>query len=83
MYKRQELGGYIENSSISGNSYYHQSTRYASYTIRIPSEQLDQFVDIVSELGNVTPVSYTHLDVYKRQKQNILTSCRSPISTMP
>ena len=25
--KTTELGGYIENSSISGNSYYHQSTR--------------------------------------------------------
>ncbi len=61
--KTTELGGYIENSSISGNSYYHQSTRYASYTIRIPSEQLDQFVDIVSELGNVTQKNESVEDV--------------------
>ncbi len=27
--KTTELGGYIENSSISGNSYYYKSTRYA------------------------------------------------------
>ena len=73
--KTTELGGYIENSSISGNSYYHQSTRYASYTIRIPSEQLDQFVDIVSELGNVTQknesvedVTLQYVDVESRKK---------------
>lgn len=73
--KTTELGGYIENSSISGNSYYYQSTRYASYTIRIPSEQLDQFVDIVSELGNVTQknesvedVTLQYVDVESRKK---------------
>ena len=73
--KTTELGGYIENSSISGNSYYYQSTRYASYTIRIPSDQLDQFVNIVSELGNVTQknesvedVTLQYVDVESRKK---------------
>ena len=73
--KTTELGGYIENSSISGNSYYYQSTRYASYTIRIPSDQLDQFVDIVGELGNVTQknesvedVTLQYVDVESRKK---------------
>ena len=33
--KTAELGGYIENSSVSGHSYYYNNTRYASYTIRI------------------------------------------------
>ena len=28
--KTTELGGYIENSSVSGNSYYYQNTRYAA-----------------------------------------------------
>ena len=73
--KTTELGGYIENSSISGNSYYYQSTRYASYTIRIPSDQLDQFVGIVGELGNVTQknesvedVTLQYVDVESRKK---------------
>ena len=73
--KTTELGGYIENSSISGNSYYYKSTRYASYTIRIPSDQLDQFVDIVGELGNVTQknesvedVTLQNVDVESRKK---------------
>ena len=43
--KTAELGGYIENSSVSGHSYYYNNTRYASYTIRIPTAELNQFVD--------------------------------------
>ena len=73
--KTTELGGYIENSSVSGNSYYYQSTRYASYTIRIPSAKLDQFVDVVKELGNVThknesveDVTLRYVDVESRKK---------------
>ena len=73
--KTTELGGYIESSSVSGNSYYYQSTRYASYTIRIPSEQLDQFVTVVSDLGNVTQknesvddVTLQYVDVESRKK---------------
>lgn len=53
--KVEELGGYIENSDISGSSYYSvQGNRYAWMTLRIPAEKLDGFVTIVSELGNVT-----------------------------
>ncbi len=73
--KTTELGGYIESSSVSGNSYYYQSTRYASYTIRIPSDQLDQFVTVVSDLGNVTQknesvddVTLQYVDVESRKK---------------
>ena len=73
--KATELGGYIENSSVSGNSYYYQSTRYASYTIRIPSDKLDQFVEVVSDLGNVTQknesvedVTLQYVDVESRKK---------------
>lgn len=73
--KTTELGGYIENSSVSGNSYYYQNTRYASYTIRIPSDQLDQFVTVVSGLGNVTQknesvedVTLQYVDVESRKK---------------
>lgn len=51
----EEMGGYIENSEISGNSYYSQNgNRYAWLTLRIPADRLDGFVTIVEELGNVT-----------------------------
>jgi len=58
-----ELGGYVENSSISGNSYSYTTTRYASYTIRIPADKLNEFVDIVGELGNVTQENESVEDV--------------------
>ena len=52
--KVTELGGYTENSNISGNSYYGRGNRYAWLRLRIPVEKLDSFVTTVSELGNVT-----------------------------
>ena len=61
--KTTELGGYVENSSISGNSYSYTTTRYASYTIRIPADKLNEFVDIVGELGNVTQENESVEDV--------------------
>lgn len=48
------LGGYIENSSLSGNSYSYSSDRDASFTCRIPSQKLYEFVNEVGDLGNVT-----------------------------
>ncbi len=61
--KTTELGGYVENSSVSGNSYSYTTTRYASYTIRIPADKLNEFVDIVGELGNVTQENESVEDV--------------------
>ena len=54
--RTQELGGYIENSYIQGRSSVGNSSgrRYASYTIRIPADQLDRFVSQVGEEANVT-----------------------------
>lgn len=56
LYKRvNEVGGYMEDSSISGNSYYYRDdSRYANLTIRIPGSALDEFVNQVAEISNVT-----------------------------
>lgn len=64
--KTTELGGYIETSSVNGNSYSHHSTRYASYVIRIPADKLNEFVEVVSELGNVTQKNESVEDVTLR-----------------
>lgn len=48
------LGGYVENSSTNGNSYYSNGGRYANYTIRIPADKLDELIGNVTELANVT-----------------------------
>lgn len=64
--KTTELGGYIETSSVNGNSYSHHLTRYASYVIRIPANKLNEFVEVVSELGNVTQKNESVEDVTLR-----------------
>lgn len=50
----EALGGYIENSEISGNSYNSESNRYATIITRIPSDSLGDFINQVEELSNVT-----------------------------
>ncbi len=48
------VGGYLESSSVSGNSYNYSSNRNANFVCRIPSDKLDSFVGTVDGLGNVT-----------------------------
>lgn len=58
-----EKGGYIENSNISGNSYNYTSNRFASFTCRIPSKNVDTFIDTVNGLGNITNKTENETDV--------------------
>lgn len=71
----QEIGGYIENSSISGSSYYYEGTRNAFFAVRVPSDRLDEFVEVVGSLGNVTQknesvedVTLQYVDAESRKK---------------
>lgn len=63
--KVTELGGYIESlDAYNGSSYYnYRSTRNANMTIRIPKDCLDEFLNTVSDLGNVTSRSENVQDV--------------------
>lgn len=63
--KVAELGGYVENRSVrSGSSYAsYQQSRYATLTIRIPAERLDEFIKHVNGVSNVTSTSETSEDV--------------------
>ena len=58
-------GGYIESSSTNGKSYNNYGTyrRYASYTIRIPAENLDAFLGQVGGVLNVTSNNASQNDV--------------------
>jgi len=54
-----QLGGYVESSSVSGNSYDagDYSIRSASFTLRIPSARLDAYLDSLGgdpQLFNIT-----------------------------
>lgn len=64
--KAAELGGYVENSDISGNSLSHDNRpieRYATFTFRIPVDKMDGFVSVVEETGNITSRSESAEDV--------------------
>lgn len=62
--KVQELGGYIEQSSLDGGSkYYSHYNRYSNMTVRIPSDKLDGFVENVKESANVTYISESTEDI--------------------
>ena len=62
--KVQELGGYIEHSSLDGGSkYYSHYNRYSNMTVRIPSDKLDLFVENVKESANVTYISESTEDI--------------------
>lgn len=61
--KVDSLGGYIENSNISGNSYGSTTRRDAYLVARIPSKNLDSFVTLISEKSNVTNKSENAEDV--------------------
>ena len=58
-------GGYIESSSTNGKSYNNYGTYrlYASYTIRIPAENLDAFLGQVGGVLNVTSNNASQNDV--------------------
>ncbi|MBQ5954188.1 MAG: DUF4349 domain-containing protein [Lachnospiraceae bacterium] len=69
------LGGYIENSSISGNSYQRSSARTATYVLRIPVSSLGDFNEKIDEIGNVTSrtekvsdITLTYTDTESRLK---------------
>lgn len=70
----KELKGYIENSNIRGNARYDESRR-SSMTIRIPSSELDNFVNEVAEISNITrksesveDITLNYVDVESRKK---------------
>lgn len=73
--KTEALGGYVESSSVSGNSYYYSNSRYADLTLRIPKAKTDEFLEqlgdmanIVSRSENVEDITLTYVDVESHVK---------------
>lgn len=56
-----ELSGYVEQREVYNGSNYTGNRRYrhANLTIRIPADQLDSFVDRISEVSNITSTNET------------------------
>lgn len=63
--KAEELGGYIANSSVSGNrlSSADGGSQSARYTVRIPAASLDAYIAALSEACNVYSSSLTTEDI--------------------
>lgn len=57
------LGGFVQSSSIRGNSYNSSTNRNAHITARIPAENLEQFKTDVSGLANVVNYNESLRDV--------------------
>lgn len=62
--KSKELSGYVLTSRVSNN--------YASYTIKVPTSKLDEFLNYIDGLGNTANKSITTDDV--TSKYNMITS---------
>lgn len=60
--KTESAGGYVENSDIGG-SYGTDQTRYAYLVLRIPAEQLDDFVNGLKDTSNVRSFGESTEDV--------------------
>lgn len=63
------LGGYVEESEVTGSSLYAgggRSYRYADLKVRIPSDHLDGFVTAVEGQSNVTNKSESAEDITLR-----------------
>ena len=60
-----ELGGYVESSNIYNGSRYSsgQIVRTANYTIRIPADKLNGFIETVETASNITSKSSNVEDV--------------------
>ena len=60
----QEMGGYFENSSVYAATY-SGATRSADYTVRVPAEQFEAFLDALagSDQCSVTRISKSAEDV--------------------
>lgn len=52
--KTQTLKGYVESSYVYNGSQYYENNRNANLTLRVPAENLDNFLSIMAESSNVT-----------------------------
>lgn len=60
----ESFGGYVQDSYVQGRDMYNErGTRDANFTIRIPSEKLDAFVNSIGGTFHVTSKSQNSQDV--------------------
>ena len=67
-----ESGGYIQSSNVSGDTRYNDDgttsvvNRYASYTVAVPSEKFEDFLNQTGTIGNVTNLNRSAENITSR-----------------
>jgi len=56
-------GGYFESSDVYGSSSYENDLKYGSYTVRIPQDRLDSFLENLGDAGHVLSKNETTEDI--------------------
>ncbi len=59
----EAYNGYIERSNVTGDNIYKTTKRSASFTIRIPEDKIEAFIDRVNGIGTVTATTYNEDDI--------------------
>jgi hypothetical protein len=61
-----EMGGYVQDSSVSGNGLVQENLRSANYVLRIPQEKLSQFKNSAGSIGNILNFSTSSENVSEK-----------------
>lgn len=82
--KVEEFGGYFEDATVNDYSSSYSTDRYAYYTVRLPQEKLDEFLNIIDGTSTITSKSVTsedvsleyvdinaHIDALENEKDNL------------
>lgn len=56
-----QYGGYVQDSTMSLNSYYESDLRSANYSLRIPADRFEEFTSLIGDMAAVT-YSYEYVD---------------------
>ena len=59
----KEYGGYVESMDVNSYDSEYSESRYGYYSVRIPAERLDDFLNIVKNEGTITAKSESTEDV--------------------
>lgn len=83
--KVEGFDGYFEDATVNDYSSSYSTDRYAYYTVRLPQEKLDEFLNIIDGTSTITSKSVTsedvsleyvdinaHIDALENEKDNLL-----------
>ncbi|MCY1713362.1 DUF4349 domain-containing protein [Caproiciproducens galactitolivorans] len=61
-----EMGGYVQDSNVTGSGLVQKNLRNANYVLRIPQEKLGQFKNSAGSIGNIVSFSTSSENVSEK-----------------